>query len=183
VTDDNRAYPLPASLVSHNLRVGCGYGTKGGDHPLGLVPRKSSHPVGLKPGARLYVLTPRRCETSQTGYSHFGRNKPCMVCNALRDKRRKKVLHVAGEQGRLLCESTRAEYPLVEGRLKSGPTPEIGVRLAPRGLRRTLARIGRRNTDGKMESSPEDPSRNVTTDSNPDSRTLPSGRRGHEEGG
>ena len=56
--------------------------------------------------------------------------------------------------------------------LKRGPTTEIGVRHAPRWLRRTLARIGRRNTDGRMESSPADPSRNVTTDSNPDSRTF-----------
>ena len=67
--------------------------------------------------------------------------------------------------------------------LKRGPTLEIGVRHAPRWLRRPLARIGRRNTDGRMESSPADPSRNVTTDSNPDSRTLLSGRRGPEEGG
>ena len=67
--------------------------------------------------------------------------------------------------------------------LKRGPTPEIGVRHVPRSLRRTLARIGRRNTDGRMESSPADPSRNVTTDSNPDSRTFLTGRRGPGEGG
>src|SRR5512139_261676 len=34
-----------------------------------------------------------------------------------------------------------------------------------------------------MESSPADPSRNVTTDSIPDSRTLLTGRRGPVEGG
>jgi hypothetical protein len=48
-----------------------------------------------------------------------GRNKPCMTCNACRDKRRKKVLQVAGEGARPLCESTRSEYPLVEGRLEA----------------------------------------------------------------
>lgn len=51
--------------------------------------------------------------------THSGRNKPCMACNACRDKRRKKVLHVAGEGARPLCESTRAEYPLVEGRFET----------------------------------------------------------------
>lgn len=39
-----------------------------------------------------------------------------MACNACRDKRRNKVLHVSGEGGRPLCNSTRTEYPLVEGR-------------------------------------------------------------------
>ena len=48
-----------------------------------------------------------------------GRNKPCIACNACRDKRRKNVLHVAGEGARPLCESTRAEYPLVEGRFEA----------------------------------------------------------------
>ena len=32
--------------------------------------------------------------------THSGRNKPCVACNACGDKRRKKVLHVAGERGR-----------------------------------------------------------------------------------
>ena len=51
--------------------------------------------------------------------THSGGNKPCMACNVCRDKRRKKVLHVAGEGGRPLCRSTRAEYPLVEGRFEA----------------------------------------------------------------
>jgi len=48
--------------------------------------------------------------------THPSGNKPCMACNACRDKRRTKVLHVSGEGGRPLCNSTRTEFPLVEGR-------------------------------------------------------------------
>lgn len=51
--------------------------------------------------------------------THFGGNEPCMACNACRDNRRKKVLHVAGEGGRPLCKSTRTEYPLVENRFEA----------------------------------------------------------------
>ena len=51
--------------------------------------------------------------------THSSGNKPCMACNACRDKGGKKVLHVSGEGGRPLCRSTRTEYPLVEGRFET----------------------------------------------------------------
>ena len=51
--------------------------------------------------------------------THSSTNKPCMACNACRDKRRKKVLHVSGAGGRPLCNSTRTEYPLIEGRFET----------------------------------------------------------------
>jgi hypothetical protein len=38
-----------------------------------------------------------------------------MACNVCRDRRGRKVLHVAGEAGRPLCGSTRTEHPRVEG--------------------------------------------------------------------
>jgi len=51
--------------------------------------------------------------------AHPSWNKSCMACNACRNKRRKKVLHVAGEGGRPLCKSKRTEYPLIEGRFET----------------------------------------------------------------
>ncbi len=51
--------------------------------------------------------------------THTSSNRPCMACNVCRDKRRKKVLHVAGGGGRPLCGSTRTPFPLVEGRFEA----------------------------------------------------------------
>ncbi len=50
--------------------------------------------------------------------THASDNEPCMLCNACRDDRRRKVLHLTGEGGTPLCKSKRTEYPLVEGRFE-----------------------------------------------------------------
>jgi hypothetical protein len=70
--------------------------------------------------------------------THSGANKSCMFCNACRDKRRRKVLHVAGEGGRPLCKLKRTEYPLVEGRFETWADAKNRCKACVRTVAKTL---------------------------------------------